>query len=155
MKAITVAFWESLRYFSRDEFEAPDEMSMELLSLLDHARGIAGVPFVINSSFREGDEGSHGKGVAVDISCRHSWVRFRIVSALLEVGCSRIGIYRHHVHVDIAPDRVSEVMWYGRYTDPNMEATYAQRSEDESSELEASVPERSSQAASEKSDARV
>ena len=53
-----------MRYFTYDEFDSPDLpgsgefMEQEFLDLLDDARDIAGVPFIINSGFRtEGHKG--------------------------------------------------------------------------------------------------
>lgn len=115
MKAVREAFWESLRHFQPHEFLDPEAMDCSLLSLLDQARERAGIPFVVTSSYRAGDPGSHGKGQAVDLACVSSWERFALVSSLLEVGFSRIGVYRRHVHVDVASDRPDGVLWYGRY----------------------------------------
>jgi hypothetical protein len=143
MKAFRAAFWDALRHFERSEFSHPDEMDAVLLSLLDQARESAGVPFKITSSFRPDDEASsHSMGLAVDIACPSSWDRLRIVSGLLEVGFTRIGIYQHHVHVDIASDRASEVMWYGRYHPQTKEGQNASTSEDVSEEVQEGVPER-------------
>ncbi len=110
-----VCSWDALRFFSRHEFSAPDLMSFDFLILLDLARSRAGVPFRIASSFRNGDPGSHGDGLAVDIACSTSTERLRIVRALLEVGFQRVGIYRRHVHVDVDESRDQLVLWYGTY----------------------------------------
>ena len=71
-----------LKYFNLTEFDSPDEvgsgyrMDKDFLYRLDTARGIAGIPFKINSGYRTeshnafvgGRVGSiHKKGLAVDI----------------------------------------------------------------------------------------
>jgi len=92
-----------LKYFNYDEFDSPDEdgsglpttdggkMSISFLHKLDEARAIAGVPFSITSGYRSkkhnatvgGRVGSsHLKGVAVDISCKTSADRTKIINAL-------------------------------------------------------------------------
>ena len=72
-----------LKYFSYSEFDSPDEigtgvkMSAALLTMLDEARDIAGVPFIITSGYRteyynsllrnSKPDSSHLEGLAVDI----------------------------------------------------------------------------------------
>lgn len=107
--------FDSLRFFDRAEFSAPDQMSFVLLQMLDFARSLAGVPFVISSSFRAGDSGSHGRGLAVDLKCSFSADRYKILEALFRVGFRRIGVYRHHIHCDVDPDLDQGVFWYGSY----------------------------------------
>ena len=43
-----------------------DKMNPLILQMLIHARRTIGKPFIINSGYREGDKGQHGKGNAVD-----------------------------------------------------------------------------------------
>ncbi len=111
-----IDLWQSLKYFRREEFTDPDEMSLDFLYLLNAARGAAGVPFRVSSSYRDDDENSaHMGGVAVDIKCTMSRERMRILAGLLRVGFRRIGIYRNHVHVDLDRTKEQDVLWYGRY----------------------------------------
>lgn len=107
--------WEAMTYFKPSEFDFPDRMSLELLSMLDRARSAAGVPFVITSSFREGDPLSHGDGEAVDISCERSWERFQIIYGLLTAGCMRIVVYPRHVHADVSARLPSPILSLGDY----------------------------------------
>lgn len=88
-----------------------EQVDETLLDMLDAARDIAGIPFVINSAYRSvsyerkhGRSGSsaHCLGLAVDIRCVDSLSRYRIIHALLAVGFKRIGIYSRFIHVDIA-----------------------------------------------------
>ena len=47
-----------MRYFDTSEFDSPDEpgsgqyMDDEFLEMLDNARHMAGIPFIINSGYR-------------------------------------------------------------------------------------------------------
>jgi hypothetical protein len=118
---VTAEQWRDLRYFRADElvsgrraFPVPLEMRWPLLQGIDAARHAAGVPFVITSSFRPGDSGAHGRGWAVDIRAHDGMTRRRIVLALVEVGCPRIGVYDRHVHADYDPALVQGVMWGGK-----------------------------------------
>lgn len=104
-----------IRFFKAAEFRrctprcAIDDMNPEFLRKLDSARELARTPFKLNSAFRskeyelsKGRSGtsSHTKGVAVDIYCRSSRLRMRIVSSLVSVGFRRIGVYPTFIHVD-------------------------------------------------------
>ena len=93
-----------------------------LLTKLDLARDIAGIPFIINSGYRcdqyntdvGGKPGSaHTKGMAVDIKADNSRKRFRIINGLLEAGFSRLGIDfdRGFIHVDSDDSKDQEVVW--------------------------------------------
>lgn len=107
-----MTFFESLRYFKAEEFDSPEKMDTEFLSKLDFARARAGVPFNLSSSYRGGDLGAHGEGLAVDIACLSSRWRFLILRGLISVGFTRIGIYPSHIHVDLSPGRDQEVCWF-------------------------------------------
>ena len=91
----------------------------KLVSMLDDARDLAKTSFVITSGFRSGDTKAHGLGKAVDLRCRTSNKRMRMVKALLEVGFKRIGVYDKHLHADIAtkadaPKYDQNVMWWNK-----------------------------------------
>lgn len=115
-----------MRYFTYDEFDSPDLpgsgefMQQEFLDLLDDARDIAGVPFIINSGFRtEGhnravggkETSSHLTGWAADIRATTSNRRYLVIAALCEVGFTRIGVADTFVHVDLDPSKAQNVMW--------------------------------------------
>lgn len=81
-----------------------------LVTMLDNARELAKIPFIITSGLRTAsqneqiggvDDSAHLKGLAVDLRCRNSAERFIIVSALLMAGFKRIEITNDHVHTDI------------------------------------------------------
>lgn len=114
-------------YFKASEFEncSPScswlDMEFSFLAQLDSARHEAGVPFVLTSAYRSKDyerlkgrkgTSSHCKGVAVDIRCRSSAMRFKIIHACLNHGIHRIGVYKHFLHVDADYSKPSAV-WYG------------------------------------------
>lgn len=123
-----------LKYFNFDEFDSPDEdgsgspttdggkMSISFLHKLDEARAIAGVPFKITSGYRSekhnatvnGRVGSsHLKGVAVDISCKTSADRTKIINALVKVGLGRrMGIAKTFIHTDDDKDKPAAIWLY-------------------------------------------
>lgn len=87
---------------------------------LNEARELAGIPFILTSAFRcekhnQEVGGSvtspHLAGLAVDIKCTDAWSRFKILSALLEVGFQRIGIGRNFIHVDDDLTKSRGVIW--------------------------------------------
>ncbi len=113
-------------HFELSEFDSPDEkgsgkyMYEKFLSMLDDARGIAGVSFTINSGFRTKSRNayvggkinsSHQYGYAADIHCTDSRSRFIIINALIKAGFSRIGVGKTFIHVDNDPDKDANVIW--------------------------------------------
>jgi len=113
-------------HFELNEFDSPDDqgsgkyMDESFLSMLDDARGIAGIPFAINSGFRTPShnayvggkkQSSHQFGYAVDLHCTDSRSRFIIIDALIKAGFSRIGIAKSFIHVDNDPDKDGKVSW--------------------------------------------
>ena len=117
---------EKMKYFNYSEFDSPDVqgsgqlMDKRLLKKLDEIREIVGEPIIITSGFRTPahnesvngvESSSHLKGLAVDIAIRHSRMRFKLISALFEVGINRIGIADNFIHIDIDPDKDENVIW--------------------------------------------
>jgi len=115
-----------LKYFTITEFDSPDEegsgyrMDKDFIRRLDTARGIAGIPFKINSGYRTvthntligGRVGSsHKKGLAVDIGYKGSRERYLTLQALMEVGISRFGIAKTFIHCDVDKNKDEEVIW--------------------------------------------
>jgi len=93
--------------------------------MLDSAREIAGIPFVINSAVREPDyidsiggaaRSSHTAPCycAVDISAKNKESQDKIISALRQVGFTRFVIYPRHIHVDSDSTKPSGT-WYRGY----------------------------------------
>lgn len=102
------------KYFHEIEFEqlgcSLQDMSQELMDMLDKCRALAGIPFVLTSAYRNPDKNrkvggvansAHTKGLAVDISCANGSIRWLIVINALNVGFRRIGIGKTFVHLDI------------------------------------------------------
>jgi len=120
-----------LKYFKINEFDSPDlpgsgiNMCRDTLEMLDVARGIARIPFKINSGFRTEAQNrriyermgkkpirsAHLEGKAVDIAIKSSRERFKILSALLEAGFTRIGISESFIHADSSETKSSHVIW--------------------------------------------
>ena len=115
-----------LTYFTITEFDSPDEvgsgyrMNKDFIRRLDTARGIAGIPFKINSGYRTAAHNtkvggrvgsSHKKGLAVDIGYYGSRERYLILNALMQVGINRIGIAKTFIHCDVDKNKDEEVIW--------------------------------------------
>ena len=115
-----------MRYFKFSEFDSPDapgsgaRMDADFLAMLDDARGIAGVPFHINSGYRTPahnkrvngtKNSSHLRGLAADVRCRNSSERYLIVAALIAAGFNRIGIASSFIHVDNDSVKTPGVAW--------------------------------------------
>lgn len=115
------------KYFKPEEVEGLDE---EFVAKLDQARHIAGIPFKISSGLRTlatnqsiigaSPDSAHLQGLAIDIVVENSHEVYLICKAAKEVGITRVGIYVNndnvptHIHLDVATDRVSEVIWIKR-----------------------------------------
>lgn len=115
-----------VEYFSHKEFDSPDIINSGLLMdndfilLLNEARKIANIPFIINSGYRSKSHNtkvggkknsSHLKGLAVDIKISSSRDRLVILKALLSVGFNRIGIASNFIHVDMDKKKGINVCW--------------------------------------------
>lgn len=113
-----------MKYFTKSEFKCQccgkNKIDVGFLNRLDSARGLAGIPFNVNSGYRcpahntqvgSKSTSSHTKGLACDIGATSSSQRFAILSALLEVGFKRIGIAKTFIHVDYDKDKTSKVAW--------------------------------------------
>ena len=117
-----------LTFFKMSEFDSPDEvgsgykMNRDFLIKLDSARGIAGIPFKINSGYRTEERNnliggrvgsSHLKGLAVDIGYKGSRQRYLIVQSLMHVGINRIGISKKgsFIHCDVDNLKDPDVIW--------------------------------------------
>ncbi len=114
------------KYFTYEEFDCPDlegsgkNMSDVLINMLDIARKKYGSSITINSGYRTPERNekvggkpgsSHLKGLAVDIACKNSTDRFKLISILLQVGFKRMGMGSTFIHVDIDKDKSQNVLW--------------------------------------------
>lgn len=105
------------KYFTNEEVKG---LKPELITMLDKARELAGVPFVLTSTLRSPEvnddvggvqNSAHLSGLAVDIRVRNSNERFRILKALIEVGFNRIGVAKTFCHADIDKSKPANVSW--------------------------------------------
>jgi uncharacterized protein YcbK (DUF882 family) len=97
-----------------------DNHHPELVQRLNDARQIARIPFVITSACRcekknaevgGKPDSAHLAGYAADIACQRSSDRFIMVQALMIAGFRRIECGPKHIHVDIDPTKVADVLW--------------------------------------------
>ena len=102
------------KYFKEAEFKrlgcSLQNMDQRLMNMLDAARGLAGIPFVLTSAYRNPEKNkavggvgnsAHTRGLAVDISCPNGRARWLIVINAINAGFKRIGIGDNFVHLDI------------------------------------------------------
>jgi len=115
-----------LKYFKIEDFLCPccgegsSIMDTFFLSLLDSARSLSHVPFVITSGYRclkhnmevgGVGESAHMKGMAADISAETSKARYAIINALIQTGFSRIGIGKNFIHCDMDQAKFDNLIW--------------------------------------------
>jgi zinc D-Ala-D-Ala carboxypeptidase len=96
-------------------------MEPAFLNMIDGARTIAAIPFIVNSGYRcvkhnaelpkSSPTSSHLIGVAVDLRCELSSERFIILYALLDAGFKRIGIGGSFIHVDLDLMKPQNLIW--------------------------------------------
>lgn len=112
-----------LKYFKPVEFMAcvPScsilQMDSDFLYRLDMARAFAQVPFILTSAYRSSEydrskgrsgNGFHTKGLAVDVVCKDSFTRRRIIAGCIEYGLT-CGLSKDgFVHID---DRESPIVF--------------------------------------------
>ena len=93
-----------------------------LVGMIEEARTIAGVPFIITSGLRTSaqnqsaqgvDNSAHLRGLGVDLACSDAQARFFMLVGLVRVGFRRLGIYDHHVHADCDDSLPQNVVWTG------------------------------------------
>ena len=99
-----------------------ERVDKDALVKLNVARGLAGVPFVITSNYRDPshsvavggtchDAHTENPCTAFDIQCHESGLRLSIVSALIHAGFTRIGVNNVHVHADCSTVLPQDVFW--------------------------------------------
>ena len=113
-------------YFPEEEFYnciprcEKSQMNTDTLAKLNHARHLAGIPFILTSAYRTPSHeklmnrpgtSSHTIGRAVDINCITSNRRMIIVQALLNAGFTRIGIASTFIHADDDPTKPQNLIW--------------------------------------------
>lgn len=128
-KVAAAATERKYQFFSLSEFDSPDakgsgvNMQDSTMQMLDKARELAGIPFVINSGFRTeshnkavgGVENStHLRGYGADIRCRERANFERVVMGLIAAGFKRIGVHHSYVHADNDPNMKPTTWLYER-----------------------------------------
>lgn len=113
-------------YFSESEFKActppckKSDMHPDTLARLNRMREIAGIPLVLNCAYRSPEHdrakgrsgtGAHTLGRAVDIRCNASDTRYKIITAALAAGFTRIGVADTYIHLDDSPTHKQCVIW--------------------------------------------
>jgi hypothetical protein len=124
------------RFFKLEEFDSPDakgsgvNMQHSTVQMLDEARALAEIPFVINSGFRTkshnaaiggAENSAHLRGFAVDIRCQSQTNFERVALAVIAVGFRRIGAHHSFIHVDNDPSLPTTTWQYNRQ---NVEEQY-------------------------------
>ncbi len=114
------------KYFSESDFEkcVPkcklSDMHEYSLKKFDAARHIAGIPFIPLSAYRSPEweqernrsgNGSHTRGMALDIAALSGREKFVIIRSLLYVGCNRFGISSSFIHADFDLSKEPNVIW--------------------------------------------
>lgn len=117
----------NMKHFNKDEFTCDgvncfNKMNANLLKMLDDARELSNTPFKITSSWRSKEKNeslknssknsSHLKGLAVDIACDNGTNRIKIITALIKVGFTRIGISKTFIHVDVDNSKNNSIWTY-------------------------------------------
>ena len=59
--------WCDIKNFKTSKFTEPNKMDYHFINRLNKFRESIGKPIVIHSSYRDGDKGTHGEGIAVDM----------------------------------------------------------------------------------------
>jgi|TARA_Y100000015_G_C2378438_1_gene83753 uncharacterized protein YcbK (DUF882 family) len=120
--------YPAMKYFTYDEFSSPDlidsgyRMDPVFLLMLERAREIAEVPFIINSGYRTIKHNKKVGGVvdsshtkipcrACDIKITNSRQRSTIIRSLISAGFNRIGVAKNFIHVDNDTDKSPFVIW--------------------------------------------
>lgn len=123
---MSVKDWSKYEYFKASEFDSADApgsgemMDEDFISILNHARKLAGVPFSISSGYRTPEhnlkvggvaDSAHTKGKACDIAVGSGGDRYTILKAVMTAGFNRIGIAKGFIHVDNDTDKPAHVIW--------------------------------------------
>lgn len=105
------------KYFKESEVVG---LKPDFVRLLDKMRGECGFPFIINSGYRTKDHNeevggvensAHTEGLAVDINCKESAKRYKLIKVALDNGIERIGIAKTFIHLDTSQKLPKGVVW--------------------------------------------
>lgn len=112
--------------FSREEFSCKcgcgfDSIDPQVVTMLQSVRDIYGRGISITSGCRcdahnaavgSKPNSAHTKGLAVDVACHSSHLRFLLIQAALMAGFSRIGLHKDFVHIDSSKELAHQVAWW-------------------------------------------
>tara|TARA_R100001369_G_scaffold79958_1_gene110119 strand:- start:817 stop:1167 length:351 start_codon:yes stop_codon:yes gene_type:complete len=114
-------------HFDIQEFDDPTlqnsgiNMDATFLQMLDDARGIAGIPFTINSGYRTKEHNekvggvsnsSHLVGKAADIKVGSGSERYIILDSLIKAGFKRLGVGQTFLHCDNDETKPNSIWTY-------------------------------------------
>ncbi len=111
------------RYFNLSEFadrySGKNKIDLSVVARLDKAREIAGIPFFINSGYRDEQHpeslknptSSHIKGVAFDIETTPETQEI-IYNALKKAGFIRLGVGKGFIHADMDYSKDRYITWF-------------------------------------------
>ncbi len=114
---------KKFKYFNISEFadhySNANKIEPSVVQMLDKAREIAGVPFIINSGYRDKNHpeslknptSSHIKGLAVDIATTPQ-TQDIIYNALKKAGFIRLGVGDDFIHADLDYDKDKYITWF-------------------------------------------
>jgi len=110
--------------FSKEEFACPccGEFKMDngLVAFLQAVREYVDTPLKINSGFRcekhnreVGGRSSseHLTGMAVDVACTSSRLRYELISNAMRAGITRLGIADTFIHIGVSSEHPQKVVW--------------------------------------------
>jgi len=109
-----------LKHFSIEKDPEIIGLDIKLLTLLDNARTMADIPFIITSGKRDVkkneevggiNNSAHLKGLACDIACENSTQAFLIIKGAIVAGFKRIGIGKRHIHLDIDTEKPQNILF--------------------------------------------
>lgn len=109
-----------LKHFNIEQDPKMEGLDIKLMTLLDNARTMADIPFIITSGKRDVysnnevggvKDSAHLKGLACDIECESSTARYHIIKGAIVAGFKRIGIGKGHIHLDIDPEKPQNVLF--------------------------------------------
>lgn len=122
------------KYFSPTTDPLMVGVKDNVMSMLDSARDISQVPYVITCGLRTPEQNcklkgavadsAHETGLALDLACQDDHQLFKMLEGLIHAGFTRIGIYLardpadatkfvpRHLHVDADLTKPQEVTWH-------------------------------------------
>lgn len=113
-------------YFKDSEIK---NLDLEFVAMLDKARHVSNVPYIITSGYRTpernfeiggADKSLHTRGLAVDLRCNSNHILGCMLKGLYSAGFEQIGIYfgvegngpfPTHLHVELDREHPGDAVW--------------------------------------------